>query len=439
MISRADAARGGTGAFRLHRRPTSGLAEFEEAFVVWRQVPRSGPGTARSPAQPTVVVDKETGELTPWGSLPADLVATQYTAHRAARDRFPPDVRAALETAGWWPARDRAAVVTAWLATPQVATAFARHRLLRCRPGRCWPSSAACGCRSGCRAGESADGGFASRFFPIPDRVGADGLRSFTARTGIAAAPVGDHEDGPGRPRHRRRRPGVPAALGRRLPGGELVRRGAGVDGARRSATAGRVAVTRIRRVLIRAGWMPSTMVASASSMVSPRNHSPAWSTRNTRPSPSIASTPVPSPSSPIGVSLLCRTAPNAASVATVACTRPGSSRKPAGATCRPSSAARHLDAAVPGEHLDRRRHDRVDAAVGGGVTGEHQGPPAGPGLVAGLRVPAGRPQRGLDVRAAAALMRHPTSTRTVPAGRRRSGTAAAARRASDRRAHGPS
>ena len=46
--------------------------------------------------------------------------------------------------------------------------------------------------------GESADGGFASRFLPIPDRVGADGLRSFTARTGIAAAPIGDHEDGPG-------------------------------------------------------------------------------------------------------------------------------------------------------------------------------------------------------------------------------------------------
>lgn len=194
VMSRADAAEAVRGYFGCTPAEL-GLAEFEEAFVAWRQVAWSGPVPAVT-TQPTVVVDKETGELTPWGALPADLVATQYAAHRAARDRFPPDVRAALETAGWWPARDRAAVVTAWLATPQVATAFAGIDL----SGAALAALAEFG---GLRisqrgVGESADGGFASRFFPIPDRVGADGLRSFTARTGIAVAPVGDHEDGPG-------------------------------------------------------------------------------------------------------------------------------------------------------------------------------------------------------------------------------------------------
>jgi hypothetical protein len=40
-------------------------------------------------------------------------------------------------------------------------------------------------------------GGFASRFFPIPDVLATEALRAFTTRTGISAAPVGDHEDGP--------------------------------------------------------------------------------------------------------------------------------------------------------------------------------------------------------------------------------------------------
>jgi hypothetical protein len=195
VISRAEAAEAAQRYFTCAA-PELGIAEYEETFVAWRQIPSQDGAVPLVTGQPTVVVDRETGELTPWGSLPADLVATQYSAHKAAHDRFPPDVRAALQAAGWWPARDRAAVVTAWLATPQVAAAF--HGIdFR---GPAWPALAEFG---GLRLpqrglGESADGGFASRFFPIPDRVGVDGLRSFIERTGIAAAPVGDHEDGPG-------------------------------------------------------------------------------------------------------------------------------------------------------------------------------------------------------------------------------------------------
>jgi hypothetical protein len=194
VISRTEAAEAARGFFGCTAAELS-IAEYDETFVAWRQVVTAG-GVPAVTGQPTVVVDKESGELTPWGSLPADLVANQYAGHKASHNPFPSDVRAVLEAAGWWPARDRAAVVTAWLATPQVATAF--HGIdFR---GPAWTVLAEFG---GLRlpqrgVGESTDGGFASRFFPVPDRVGADGLRSFTERTGITAAPVGDHEDGPG-------------------------------------------------------------------------------------------------------------------------------------------------------------------------------------------------------------------------------------------------
>jgi hypothetical protein len=203
VISRADAAEAAQKHFGCTAADL-GLVEYDEVFVGWRVIPPPA-DLSRPPdvvSQATVVVDRETGEATPWGSLPADVVATQYLAHKAARDRFPPDVRAALEAAGWWPARDRAATVTSWLATPQVVAAFdgvdfhgpARAVLaefggLLLRQRGVQPPGG---------GDVPADGGFASRFFPIPDRAGADGIRSFTARTGIAAAPVGDHEDGPG-------------------------------------------------------------------------------------------------------------------------------------------------------------------------------------------------------------------------------------------------
>lgn len=196
MISRADAAE----AVRGHYGCTAadvGLAEYDGVFVGWRKEPPADPG--RPPAsvgRGTAVVDRETGGLTPWSPLPADVVAQQYLAHRAARDRFPADVRAVLEAAGWWPARDRTAAVTTWLATPQVAAAFQGVDFR----GPAWAALTGFGGLRLPQAGPggSPDGGFASRFFPVPDPVGADALRSFTARTGIAAAPVGDHEDGPG-------------------------------------------------------------------------------------------------------------------------------------------------------------------------------------------------------------------------------------------------
>ena len=61
-----------------------------------------------------MVIDRETGDLSRWPSIPASAIAEKYTALKAAGDRFPPDVRQMLEDAGWFPGRDIAAAVDQW-------------------------------------------------------------------------------------------------------------------------------------------------------------------------------------------------------------------------------------------------------------------------------------------------------------------------------------
>jgi hypothetical protein len=173
------------------------VAEFDTGFIVWRAEDRPADPSAPplTVVRPTAVIDKGTGELTPWGSLPIDLIAAQYTAHRAAERRFPPDVRAALEAAGWRPGRNREPAVIAWLNRPSVLAAVRGIEFSE-------PARAALTEFGGLRLPQRGPdghpgGGFPSRFFPIPDTLATVALRAFTLRTGIPAAPIGDHEDGP--------------------------------------------------------------------------------------------------------------------------------------------------------------------------------------------------------------------------------------------------
>jgi len=171
------------------------VAEFDSGYIVWRTDQADPALRPPTIGRPTAVIDKETGELTPWGSLPTEMVAAQYTAHRAAATRFPPDVRAALEEAGWWPGRNREPAVVAWLNRPAVLAAVQGIEFSG-------PARAALTEFGGLRLQQfgpnrTPGGGFPTRFFPIPDALATDSLRAFTARTGISAAPIGDHEDGP--------------------------------------------------------------------------------------------------------------------------------------------------------------------------------------------------------------------------------------------------
>src|SRR3954468_15993815 len=58
------------------------VREFDLGYVVWGKQPPDEPpliGAGRG------VIDKDTGELSVWPSLPVDLVITQYRERQAAR------------------------------------------------------------------------------------------------------------------------------------------------------------------------------------------------------------------------------------------------------------------------------------------------------------------------------------------------------------------
>lgn len=61
-----------------------GIYEFDLGYVVWRiePLPDDG-GPPRNVGGGMGVIDKETGELSYWPSLPPDLVAEQFSAERA--------------------------------------------------------------------------------------------------------------------------------------------------------------------------------------------------------------------------------------------------------------------------------------------------------------------------------------------------------------------
>lgn len=100
--------------------PQVDLYEFDLGFIASRHEPEpeAANGPPRPPSatgQPTVVIDRETGELSQCPALPSPAIAEWYTKHRAAEDRFPADVREVLEKAGWFPGRDMTAAVNLWL------------------------------------------------------------------------------------------------------------------------------------------------------------------------------------------------------------------------------------------------------------------------------------------------------------------------------------
>ncbi len=97
-----------------------GFYEFDLGFIISQSEPLqiAADGTPRPPSttgRPSVVIDRETGELSVWPPLTSSEIAEWYTQHRAAEGRFPPDVREVLEQAGWFPGRDETAAVDQWL------------------------------------------------------------------------------------------------------------------------------------------------------------------------------------------------------------------------------------------------------------------------------------------------------------------------------------
>jgi hypothetical protein len=167
-----------------------GLYEFESGYVVW-------PVPAQCVDEARAVVDKATGELTRWPSLPVPAVAQRYQRAREARARFPGEVRDVLYDAGWRPGRDVSASVDRWLREvyaehpaarevlpmfPAARTALAEFGGLRFTQQR--------------RLGY-AGGGFRIETWPDAGRMVVDLYVGYATEIGGPVFPFAWYEDGP--------------------------------------------------------------------------------------------------------------------------------------------------------------------------------------------------------------------------------------------------
>lgn len=66
------------------RRHEVGIYEFEHGYVVWAVEPEPDDPTAipDTVGSSRRVIDKQTGELTTWPSIPVQIIAEQYSAKR---------------------------------------------------------------------------------------------------------------------------------------------------------------------------------------------------------------------------------------------------------------------------------------------------------------------------------------------------------------------
>jgi len=198
MISRAQAlalARAWAGGDRDGPAPEIGLHEFDQGYVAWRIEPSPADPTVAPAATgtPRLVIDRETGTVSTWPSLPVPVIAAQYATRREAAGRFPPDVRHVLDEAGWFPGRDITAAVDQWVArfatelagmtVPPVARAALTEF-----GGLVLPQFG--------RDGEPG-GGFASYLHPTRGGVVTDAARVFAEEYDNPVFPLGNHEDGP--------------------------------------------------------------------------------------------------------------------------------------------------------------------------------------------------------------------------------------------------
>lgn len=198
MITRDEAlARARTWAAEGHPGGTGeiGLHEFDLGWVAWAM--RPAPADPTQPPPETggqqIVIDRETGDISRWPSLPAEVIAKQYATSRAAEGRFPPDVRSVLEKAGWFPGRDVSAAVGQWeirfAETLAQLPFFPVVRAALCEfGGLVLPQYGPSG---------SLGGGFTSYLHPTGGGVGVEAAEGFAEEYGNAVFPLGNNQDGP--------------------------------------------------------------------------------------------------------------------------------------------------------------------------------------------------------------------------------------------------
>ncbi|MGW0505208.1 SUKH-3 domain-containing protein [Micromonospora sp. NPDC003241] len=174
------------------------LFEFDLGYVACLVEPVASttdgpPAPPPSTGYPRAVVDRETGEVSQWPSLPWQVIAERYAQRRGSEGRFPPDVRAVLEQAGWFPGRDLGASVDHWM----------RRFADEVAGLECFPAARATMVEFGGlqlpqfgRSGRLG-GGFTSYIHPTRGGVTTVGAREFIEEFDNPVYPIGNNEDGP--------------------------------------------------------------------------------------------------------------------------------------------------------------------------------------------------------------------------------------------------
>jgi hypothetical protein len=199
MISHEDAvalARERFGPGRDGNPVDVGLHEFDLGYVAWPVEP-SAPAQAdpeavpHSPGGARIVIDKQTGRVSVFPSLPVSVVAASYADTRAAEVRFPADVREVLAGAGWFPGRDIGAAVDRWLA----GAAEPLHALAA--PDVARRALAEFGRLVLPQYGPTGvlGGGFWTRFYPTDRTLVTEHLSYFGERLGSPVFPLGSSQD----------------------------------------------------------------------------------------------------------------------------------------------------------------------------------------------------------------------------------------------------
>ena len=174
------------------------LFEFDLGYVACLVEPVATatdglPGPPPSTGYPRAVIDRETGEVSQWPSLPWQTIAGRYAQRHAAEGRFPPDVRYVLEQAGWFPGRDVGTAVDHWM----VRFADELDGL------ECSPAARAALVEFGGlqlpQFGQHGElgGGFTSYVHPTEGGVVTDKAFAFSEENDNPVYPLGNNEDGP--------------------------------------------------------------------------------------------------------------------------------------------------------------------------------------------------------------------------------------------------
>jgi hypothetical protein len=165
-----------------------GLREFDQGWVAWPKPAPVGLGAAR------VVIDKETGELSQWPSIPVSTIIAQYPDRLAAQQRFPAMALRSLHRAGWKSGRRVPRSVDAWLvaqadALQLVPLSATARRVLEEFGGLTLDQLDESG---------TPLPGHRTQLYPHPACGRPSGAYlGFTEETGIPLFPVGTHGDGP--------------------------------------------------------------------------------------------------------------------------------------------------------------------------------------------------------------------------------------------------